>query len=76
MTDVDTFRREARAWLRAHLGGEFAALRGLGGPGREHEAWTSGSVFSRADTTYAGSDEIQRDIIAERVLGLPEEVRA
>jgi len=33
-------------------------------------------LFSRADTIYGGSDEIQRGIIAERALGLPRPARS
>jgi alkylation response protein AidB-like acyl-CoA dehydrogenase len=33
------FRRVVRAWLADNLTGEFAAARGLGGPGREEEAF-------------------------------------
>ena len=33
------FRREVAGWLADNLTGEFAQLRGLGGPGREHEAF-------------------------------------
>lgn len=32
----EAFRREVRGWLCAHLEGEFASLRGRGGPGDEH----------------------------------------
>jgi alkylation response protein AidB-like acyl-CoA dehydrogenase len=34
----ENFRAEVRDWLEANLTGEFASLRGAGGPGREHEA--------------------------------------
>ena len=30
-------------------------------------------LFSRADTIYAGSNQIQRSLIAERALGLPKD---
>src|ERR1700722_11428611 len=39
MQDVEEFRAEVRSWLADNLVGEFAALKGLGGPGREHEAF-------------------------------------
>src|ERR1700742_1052238 len=39
MQDVEEFRAEVRQWLADNLVGEFAALKGLGGPGSEHEAF-------------------------------------
>ncbi|MFF4184155.1 acyl-CoA dehydrogenase family protein [Streptomyces sp. NPDC001691] len=36
-----------------------------------HGSWAEGYVFSLAGPVYAGTNEIQRDIIAERLLGLP-----
>ncbi|WP_030707197.1 acyl-CoA dehydrogenase family protein [Streptomyces sp. NRRL F-2580] len=109
MSSVEEFRTEVRSGLRAHLTGEFATLKGRGGPGREPwsrrhrelgelamDVCAAASLlaagahgdpyapddrqrlfpFSRADTICAGSDEIRRTLIAERILGLPKEVRA
>jgi alkylation response protein AidB-like acyl-CoA dehydrogenase len=42
----------------------------------EAGSWAYAFVWSRAGTIYAGSNEIQKNIIGERVLGLPKEVRA
>ncbi|MFG2888902.1 acyl-CoA dehydrogenase family protein [Streptomyces sp. NPDC048248] len=37
----------------------------------EHGSWAEGWTFALAGPIYAGTNEIQRDIIAERLLGLP-----
>ena len=51
--------------------GPEAFLLGDGDPSKEGQAWLDGFLFSIAGPIYAGTNEIQRDIIAERVLGMP-----
>ena len=47
MITVEEFRAEVRDWLAANLVGEYAALKGLGGPGREHEAFEERIAWNR-----------------------------
>ncbi|MGQ4599649.1 acyl-CoA dehydrogenase family protein [Nocardia sp. R6R-6] len=53
-----------------------AALAGLGdqivfGGGADAAQWRNDYLYSRASSIYGGAAEIQRNIIAERLLGLP-----
>ena len=48
----------------------------LRGPDAEvASAWTDGYLFALSGPIYAGTNEIQRNIVAERILGLPREAR-
>ncbi|MFI8823093.1 acyl-CoA dehydrogenase family protein [Streptomyces sp. NPDC053431] len=47
MSSVEEFRTEIRDWLTVRLDGEFAGLKGLGGPGREHEAFAERLAWER-----------------------------
>ncbi len=44
----DAFRREARTWLTDRLAGEFAVVRGRGGPGDEHALFDERAAWERA----------------------------
>ncbi len=68
------------AWGSWHRSLGELAIDLLGAPGTvlsgapyELWDWQRSFLFSRADTIYGGSNEIQRNIVGERVLGLPPE---
>ena len=67
-------------WANWHRGLGELAMAVLGPAGLVAEEndlneWQRLYLFTRADTIYGGSNEVQRNIIAERVLGLPREAR-
>jgi alkylation response protein AidB-like acyl-CoA dehydrogenase len=57
--------------LARDLVGPAAMLTGDGDTGLDRAEWHTGFLFSRALTIGGGTEEVQRNIIAERVLGLP-----
>ncbi|MDQ1695893.1 MAG: hypothetical protein QOJ03_1246, partial [Frankiaceae bacterium] len=62
-------------WSQLDVQIHETALRLLGGratltAGPEAE-WLDGYLFSLAGPIYAGTNEVQRNVVAERVLGLP-----
>ncbi|MEU1029833.1 acyl-CoA dehydrogenase family protein [Streptomyces mirabilis] len=59
-------------WSEYDIALHETALDLLGPDGESADTdWSEGYVFSLAGPIYAGTNEIQRDIIAERLLGLP-----
>jgi alkylation response protein AidB-like acyl-CoA dehydrogenase len=64
-------------WSETDIAIQSTALDLLGpdawnlGEDGSHGQWLDGYLFSLAGTIYAGTNEIQRNVIAERILGMP-----
>lgn len=58
-------------WSELDLALHEAALDLLGPAAEETGPWLDGYLFALAGPIYAGTNEIQRDVVAERLLGLP-----
>jgi alkylation response protein AidB-like acyl-CoA dehydrogenase len=69
LTQTRIVKRAAR--LGVDIAGASGQLAGDDGP--DGGAFAQAMVFSPASSIYGGSDEIQRNIVAERTLGLPRE---
>lgn len=62
-------------WSELDVALHETALDLLGPDGELESAWLEGYVFSLAGPIYAGTNEIQLNVIAERLLGLPRGAR-
>ncbi|MGS2808291.1 acyl-CoA dehydrogenase family protein [Nocardia sp. MW-W600-9] len=60
-------------WSELDIAMHQTALDLLGSAAELTSTWTDGYLFSLSGPIYAGTNEIQRNIIAERILGLPRE---
>lgn len=58
-------------WSELDIALHETALDLLGPEAEVRDAWSDGYLFSLSGPIYAGTNEIQRNIVAERVLGLP-----
>jgi alkylation response protein AidB-like acyl-CoA dehydrogenase len=58
-------------WSELDISLHETALELLGDEAELDSAWSRGFMFSLAGPIYAGTNEIQRNIVAERLLGLP-----
>ena len=58
-------------WSELDVQLHATALELQGGEAEVDDAWSRGFMFALAGPIYAGTNEIQRNIVAERLLGLP-----
>lgn len=62
-------------WSELDIALHETALDILGPEAEVESRWLDGYTFALSGPIYAGTNEIQRNIVAERILGLPREVR-
>jgi len=62
-------------WSELDIALNETALDLLGAEADVESRWTDAHLFSLSGPIYAGTNEIQRNIIAERILGLPREAK-
>jgi alkylation response protein AidB-like acyl-CoA dehydrogenase len=62
-------------WSELDIALHETALDLLGPEGEVESPWLDGYTFSLSGPIYAGTNEVQRNIVAERILGLPREPR-
>ncbi len=62
-------------WSELDLALHETALDLLGPAAEVESPWLDGYTFALSGPIYAGTNEIQRNIVAERILGLPKEPR-
>ena len=60
-------------WSELDVALHETALDILGAQAEVESPWLDGYTFSLSGPIYAGTNEIQRNIVAERILGLPRE---
>jgi alkylation response protein AidB-like acyl-CoA dehydrogenase len=60
-------------WSELDIALHETALDLLGPAGEVESPWLDGYTFSLSGPIYAGTNEVQRNLIAERILGLPRE---
>ena len=63
-------------WSELDIAMHETALDLLGAEPELAAPWLDGYLFSLSGPIYAGTNEIQHNIVAERILGLPREPRA
>ena len=63
-------------WSELDIALHETALDLLGPEAEIESRWLDGYTFSLSGPIYAGTNEVQRNIVAERILGLPREPKA